>query len=172
MGMMVAFGMTIRLVSSHFLEMSCGRYTKVADFVINCNWNFAEIKNWVDPEIVKEISQTDLLANNSPDKSIWTPTSKGEFTLALTFQLVQSFENKPWVYEIQWMEHIPITISFFCRGNYNKEFQQMISLRSLVYWRFNGVLSIQKENQLTIFLLGELARNYGNGLGSNLRFHI
>ncbi|XP_060196270.1 uncharacterized protein LOC132625689 [Lycium barbarum] len=95
-----------------WLERKPGSIT-VQNFINNNNWNMNSLERVLPNDLIQGVMDTEIGERQLPNKSIWTPTTNGNFTCSSAWQIVRQKQEVDPLAKMIWAKGTPLKISFF-----------------------------------------------------------
>ncbi|XP_059310293.1 uncharacterized protein LOC132061510 [Lycium ferocissimum] len=95
-----------------WLERKLGSIT-VQNFINNNNLNMNSLERVITNDLIQGVMDTEIGERQLPDKSIWTPTTNGNFTCSSAWQIVRQKQDVDLLAKMIWAKGTPFKISFF-----------------------------------------------------------
>ncbi|KAK6780036.1 hypothetical protein RDI58_022220 [Solanum bulbocastanum] len=87
--------------------------TKVAEYLMNGQWNYDKLRQQAPPCQLANILATDLhYQQDTPDQAIWNLNNDGQFTCSSAWNVIRDKRNKSKFNSFIWHKNIPFKASF------------------------------------------------------------
>lgn len=99
---------------ANFRDVSCRlNNSKVADFIVDGQWNVGLISQVAPPQYVPAILAIHLqIQQRVPDQPIWKLSTSGVFSCASAWNVIREHRNKTKINSYTWHKCIPFKCSF------------------------------------------------------------